>query len=125
MKELPKVDILYSYAQPNTDLIRVLVASGVKRIVFAGAGAGGLSVFERSALKTLWSSPTVSKPVVVRSSRVGNGRVIAETGLRAEYDALGIIPGDNLNPQKARVLLMLALTKTNDPEEIRRIFAEY
>jgi L-asparaginase len=42
-----------------------------------------------------------------------------------EYDALGMIPGDTLNPQKARVLLMLALTKTKDPKELRRIFSEY
>ncbi len=38
---------------------------------------------------------------------------------------MGLIPGDNLNPQKARILLMLALTKTRDPAEIRRMFAEY
>ena len=49
------------------------------------------------------------------------GRVIAQK----DYDSLGMIPGDNLNPQKARVLLMLALTKTRDLTEIRRIFAEY
>ena len=36
-----------------------------------------------------------------------------------------MIPADNLNPQKARVLLMLTLTKTNDPQELGRIFAEY
>jgi L-asparaginase len=51
--------------------------------------------------------------------------VITQTGLREEYDALGIIPGDNLNPQKARVLLMLALTRTSNLEEIKRMFAEY
>jgi L-asparaginase len=61
----------------------------------------------------------------VRSSRVGSGRVIGLTGLRGEYDALGLIPGDNLNPQKARILLMLALTRTNNRDEIKRMFAEY
>ena len=65
--------------------------------------------------------PAASRPALVRSSRVGNGRVIAT----AEYDALGVIPGDTLNPQKARILLMLALTKTSDPKELRRIFGEY
>ena len=49
------------------------------------------------------------------------GRVIAT----AEYDAMGIVPGDTLSPQKARILLMLALTKTTDLKEIRRIFSEY
>jgi L-asparaginase len=72
-------------------------------------------------LKEIAAMPPASKPALVRSSRVGNGRVIAT----AEYDALGVIPSDTLNPQKARILLMLALTKTSDPKEIRRIFSEY
>jgi L-asparaginase len=57
----------------------------------------------------------------VRSNRTGNGRVVA----LPDYDALGMVPADNLSPQKARVLLMLALTKTRDLAEIRRMFAEY
>ena len=57
----------------------------------------------------------------MRSNRTGNGRVIAT----AIYEKLQMIPGDNLNPQKARILLMLALTRTSDPAEIRRMFAEY
>ena len=64
----------------------------------------------RSALKAVRSSPANAKLLLVRSSRVGNGRVIALTGLQQEYDALDVIPADNLSPQKARVLLMLALT---------------
>ena len=125
IKELPSVDIVYSYVQPSTSMIQALVTSGVKGIVFAGTGAGALSSVERSALKTLLSSPANPGPVLVRSSRVGNGRVIALTAAREEYDALGIIPADTLNPQKARILLMLALTKTKDLAEIRRMFAEY
>lgn len=118
---LPKVDILYSYVEPNTAMIHALIASGVKGIVFAGTGAGALSSFERSALKEVLSLPAASRPVLVRSSRTGNGRVVA----REEYDSMGMIPADTLNPQKARILLMLALTKTNDLEEIKRMFAEY
>ena len=57
----------------------------------------------------------------MRSNRTGNGRVLPQ----AETDALGMVPGDNLSPQKARILLMLALTKTRDLAEIRRMFAEY
>jgi L-asparaginase len=59
--------------------------------------------------------------VLVRSSRTGGGRVVD----LAELDALGMIPADNLNPQKARILLMLALTRTRDPAEIRRLYGEY
>jgi len=65
--------------------------------------------------------PAASRPILVRSSRTGNGRVIATS----EYDALGMIAADTLNPQKARILLMLALTRTRSAEEIRRMFAEY
>ena len=118
---LPKVSILYSYIEPDASLIQAAIKSGAKGIVFAGTGNGALSVSEETVLKEIAAMPAASKPALVRSSRVGNGRVIAT----AEYDALGVIPGDTLNPQKARILLMLALTKTSDPKEIRRIFSEY
>ncbi len=89
--------------------------------MFAGSGNGGLSSFETAAVKEVAALPAASRPALVRSSRVGNGRVTAT----AAFDAMGIIPADTLNPQKARILLMLALTKTKDPKEIRRMFAEY
>lgn len=121
MKTFPKVEIAYSYTQPSTVVIQALVASGVQGIVFAGTGAGNLTRFERSALKPILSSPAASRPVLVRSSRLGNGRVVGSD----VYDSMGMIPADNLNPQKARILLMLALTKTTDPKEIQRMFGEY
>ena len=106
---------------PDTATIQALVNGGTKGIVLAGTGAGGLSSFEKAAVKTVLTLPPASQPVLVRSSRVGNGRVIA----REDWDAMGLIPADTLNPQKARILLVLALTKTNDLKEIRRMFAEY
>jgi len=118
---LPKVTILYSYIDPDTSMIQAAIKSGAKGIVFAGTGNGALSAMEEAVLKEVASMPAESRPALVRSSRVGNGRVIAT----AEYDALGVIPSDTLNPQKARILLMLALTKTSDPKELRRIFSEY
>src|SRR6516164_10297862 len=121
LRDLPKVDIVYSYIQPSVTMVQALHASGVKGIVFAGTGAGGLSDFEKEAAKTILSSPSETKPVLVRSTRTGNGRVIG----RKEYDALGYVPSDTLNPQKSRILLMLALTRTNDLHEIRRMFSEY
>ena len=121
ISEFPKVDIVYSYIEPSVAMIQALHASGVRGIVFAGTGAGGLSEFEREAVKTILASPSGSKPVLVRSNRTGNGRVIG----RREYDQLGYIPADTLNPQKARILLMLALTGTSDLNEIKRMFAEY
>jgi L-asparaginase len=121
LERLPKVEILYSYVEPDIATIGTLVSGGAKGIVFAGTGSGTLSASERAAIGTLLSLPVGSRPVLVRSSRVGNGRVIA----RNDYDGLGMIPADTLNPQKARVLLMLALTKTTDINDIKRMFSEY
>jgi L-asparaginase len=121
IREFPKVDILYSYVEPDVAMIHALQTNGVKGIVFAGTGAGGLTDLERDAMTAILSSPSGAKPVVVRSSRTGTGRVIA----RKEYDELGYVAADNLNPQKSRILLMLALTRTSDVKEIRRMFAEY
>jgi L-asparaginase type II len=118
---LPIVDIVYSYVQPSPTMAQALVSGGVKGIVFAGTGAGLVSTAERDAVKPFLSLPSDRRPVLVRSNRTGNGRVVA----LPEYDALGMVPADNLNPQKARVLLMLALTRTRDVAEIRRMFAEY
>lgn len=118
---LPAVEILYSYVQPSTVLASALAASGVQGIVFAGTGAGLISTAERASLKPLLEAPAATRPVLVRSNRTGNGRVIA----LASYDPLGMIPADNLSPQKARILLMLGLTKTRDLAELRRMFAEY
>lgn len=118
---LPKVTILYSYIDPDASMIQAAIKSGAKGIVFAGTGNGALSVMEETVLKEVAGMPDATRPVLVRSSRVGNGRVVAT----AEYDALNVIPSDTLNPQKARILLMLALSKTHDPKELRRIFSEY
>jgi L-asparaginase len=118
LSSLPKVEILYAYAEPSVEAIKAFGA-GAAGMVFAGTGAGGLSDGERAAIKAL--GPLDTRPVIVRSNRTGNGRVIP----RKDYDAEGMVPGDNLNPQKARILLMLALTKTRDLAEIRRMFREY
>lgn len=119
--ELPKVEILYSYAEAGTVALEALVASGVRGIVFAGTGAGLLSTAERNAIAKVASLPDDRRPIMIRSARVGNGRVVANEA----YDKMGMIPADNLNPQKARVLLMLALTKSRDVKEIARMFREY
>jgi L-asparaginase len=121
IREFPKVDIIYSYIEPGVNMIQALYASGVKGIIFAGTGSGTMPNSQKEAVKTILSSPSEPKPVLVRSSRTGNGRVIS----RKEYDDLGFIPADTLNPQKSRILLMLALTRTNDLSEIRRMFSEY
>jgi L-asparaginase len=121
IKALPKVDIVYSYLDSSTAVVPALVASGVRGLVFAGTGPGSLATVQQGVVKTLLSIPAASRPILVRSSRVSSGRVMA----RDEYDRMGMIPGDNLNPQKARILLMIALTRTTDLHEIQQMFAEY
>jgi len=118
---LPSVQIVYSYAGAGTSPLDAAVASGVAGIVIAGTGNGLVSSEERTVLRRIAAMDRARRPVVVRSARVGNGRVTPQ----AAYDEMDAIPADNLNPQKARVLLMLALTKTRDPKEIARMFAEY
>jgi L-asparaginase len=120
--EFPKVDVLYAYAESNNAmLIEALQRAGVRGIVLACTGAGTLAASEKEAIRELSKLPIDERPIFVRSSRVGNGRVIG----RKEYDELGMVAADNLSAQKARILLMLALTRTRDVAEIRRIFAEY
>jgi L-asparaginase len=118
---LPKVTILYSYIEPDATLIQAAITAGARGLVIAGTGNGTLTAAEADVVKQIGAMPAASRPVIVRSSRVGNGRVTPT----AEYEPMGLVPGDTLTPQKARILLMLALTKTSDPKEIRRMFAEY
>lgn len=73
-----------------------------------------------------------SVPGLEKIAGVGAGRVIdvpadGREGKSADrkYREMGIVASDNLTPQKARILLMLALTRTQDPKEVQRIFEEY
>jgi L-asparaginase len=121
VKEFPRVEIIYSYADASAAPLHALLREGVDGIIFASPGAGSLSEAERRAVEAIVSSSSAKKPIMMRSTRTGNGRV---TG-RRKFDELGLIPTDNLSPQKSRILLMLALTKTREPREIARIFSEY
>lgn len=114
--DLPRVDILYDYHGSDGALIPACLAAGAKGIVVAGAGAGAVGGM-RDALEAAAGSGVA----VVRSNRVGSGRVAVEDN----YAFPGSIAADDLNPQKARVLLMLALTRTQDPAEIQRMFTLY
>jgi len=117
LKELPYVEILYGHVNGDKNLVNALMVNDVKGIVNAGMGHGSIFPATRDAL-----AEAVKKGiVVVKSSRVGNGMVTRV----ADDDKYGFIAADTLNPQKARILLMLALTKTNDPALIQKYFDEY
>ena len=119
VKDLPRVDIIYSYANFGPDVVEFLVKQGVKGIVLAGVGDGNSTDAVIAAL-----ADAAKKGVaVLRSSRTGSGLVVRN--VEVDDDKLGFIAGMELNPQKARVLLMLGLTKTNDTKALQTMFTEY
>lgn len=116
--DLKNVEIIYSYAGASGHLIDHIINNGnYSGIVTAGTGAGLISPSEIEALQRA----TEAGLFVVRSSRVGNGRVVPIDPYK-NYD---FISGDNLLPQKARILLMLSLLKYKTVEEIQAVFNEY
>lgn len=117
--ELPRVDIVMGYENDSRAAIDALVAAGAKGIVHAGSGTAAIS-----AAVTPGVVDAVKKKVaVVRAPRSSLG--IIDHNMEFDDDKYGTVAGDTLNPPKARVLLMLALTRTSDPKEIQRIFDEY
>ena len=119
LDKLPQVDIVYGYANMNTVALDAFVAAGAQGIIHAGVGDGSLN-------NTVVPSLTEARKkgvVIVRSSRVGQG-IVARNG-EADDDKLDFVVSDTPHPQKARILLMLALTKTTDSKEIQKMFWEY
>ncbi|MCY7688457.1 type II asparaginase [Bacillus altitudinis] len=117
LKELPQVDILYGYQNDQKYVYDAAVKAGAKGIVVAAAGNGTMSTEAING-----ATDAVKKDVViVRSSRAGNGIVTHEK----MDDEHHFVSSDSLNPQKARILLMLALTKTKDPDKIQSYYEQY
>jgi L-asparaginase len=117
LQSLPRVDVVVSYVGADGVMIDAAVAAGAKGSVSAGTGAGRPTpaedqAFDRAAKKGV---------VICIGTRVGSGRVVRSPGLVRR----GFVASDNLQPWKARALLALALTKTNDPDEIQRMFDTY
>ncbi len=115
---LPRVDIVYSHANDYGDIVVHLVKMGSKGIVHAGTGNGSIHNDVMVTLKAAQDSGVR----VVRSSIVGSGFI--DPSKKMDYDGKFIL-GSDLNPQKARILLMLGLTKTDDVKELQKYFREY
>jgi L-asparaginase len=114
---LPRVDITYAYTGSDGAAVRAFTAAGAKGIVSAGFAPGFAGEADGEALRE-----AVAKGItVVQCTRAGSGRTFRGKKLRES----GFLIADNLTPQKARLLLALALTVTSDPDEITRIFATY
>jgi L-asparaginase len=116
---LPRVDILYTYEDMSADLIDASVANGAKGIIIAGVGNGNMN---KSSLES--AARAVKKgTIVVRSSRVATGTV--GRNVEINDDELGFIASDELNPQKSRILLMLALLKPRTAADLQQLFQTY
>jgi len=116
---LPRVDIVYGCADMSPDLIDIMVKAGAKGIVIAGVGDGNMNAGTLEAAKRA----TAKGIPVVRATRVPIGAVLIK-GEVVDED-YGTVSSDELNPQKARILLMLALLKERSREDLQRLFIEY
>ncbi|AEF87548.1 L-asparaginase [Delftia sp. HK171] len=117
--DLPAVDIVYGYGNVPATAIDALGKAGVKAIVHAGTGNG--SVADRIVPKL--NELRQKGVIVVRSSRVPAGFVLRNA--EQPDDKYDWVVAHDLNPQKARLLAAVALTKTQDTKQLQRIFWEY
>jgi L-asparaginase len=111
---LPRVDIVYSYAGADGALVDAAVAAGARGLVSAGFAPGSPTPDQRTAFERAAKVGVV----VVQCSRAASGRVAPRRRLRDT----GIVAGEDLSPQKARILLMLALTTTTEIAAIQQLF---
>jgi len=117
LAELPRVEIIYGHAGQRPELVDAAVGFGARGLVHAGVGMGNV---HNDVIGALERAAKSGVPVVC-SSRTGSGMVLPNGKLSRH----GFITADTLNPQKARVLLRLALTKTTDAPTIQRYFDIY
>ncbi|MER8911906.1 asparaginase [Mesorhizobium sp. M0854] len=116
LPRLPAVAIAYSYVGVTPDVLEGIAASDYEGVVWAGTGSGSLPKAIRPAARAV-----VQKGLAfVRSSRVHCSYI--KRNDEVDDDAHGFITGDSLSPQKARILLMLSLSQTNDPVKIQSFF---
>lgn len=118
MQSLPRVDVVLSYVGADGVMIEAAVNAGAKGIVSAATGAGRPTPLEDEAFDRAYAEKRV---LMCLSSRVASGRVVRSPGLAKR----GFVAADNLQPWKARILLSLALAKTDDAADIQRMFDTY
>jgi L-asparaginase len=119
--DLPRVDVIATYGGSDGSLIKAAVAAGAKGIVVAAFGWGNVPPAMYEAIKDVIAQGTV----VVISTRVYNGRVLPHYGYIGGGKTLkdvGAVFSDNLSPQKARLLLMLAMQTTKDQAGLQAFF---
>ena len=117
--DLPHVAIVYAHAGMTAAPIKGTLDAGAKGIVVAGVGDGNMSDAALDAL----TAAAGKGVVVVRSSRVGSG--VVRRNIEVDDDTRGFVAARELNPQRSRILLQLALMTTNDVRAIQKMFHEY
>ena len=116
---LGRIEIVTEYAGSDGRLIRLLMEDDAPDgIVIAGLGLGHVTSKTLGAIR----EARVRGIPVVLSTRVYTGRIVPLYAINNELLDLGCVVADNLTPQKARVLLMLALTRTRDPVALQTYF---
>lgn len=118
---LPKVEIVYAYADASDIAINALIDHKTPGIIIAGTGTGSFNLAIAASIREAVKQDII----VVRSTRVVAGKVPTHYVGPFEDAKLGTIVSDQLNPQKARILLMLALTATTDKEKIQEMLFHY
>jgi len=117
--QLPRVDIIYAAADMPADLIDASIKQGAKGIVIAGVGNGNMNKASLDAC----ARASKQGIVVVRSTRVATGNV--GRNVEVNDDELGLVASNDLNPQKSRILLSMALLKPRTLKDVQRLFLEY
>ncbi|WP_064116793.1 asparaginase [Pseudomonas fluorescens] len=120
IKSLPDVEIAYSYGNVSDTAYKALAQSGAKAIIHAGTGNGSVSSRVVPTLQALRKDGVQ----IIRSSHVNAGGFVLRNAEQPD-DKYDWVVAHDLNPQKARILAMVALTKTNDSKELQRMFWEY
>jgi len=119
LDKLPPVGIVYGHAGATALPVKAMIEAGYRGIVSAGVGSGNL---HRDVLAAL-ADASGRGVAVVRASRVPSGLTLRN--VEVDDNRFGFVAAGALNPQKARVLLQLALTRTRKPEEIQKVFDAY
>ena len=120
IKSLPDVEIAYSYGNVSDTAYKALAQSGAKAIIHAGTGNGSVSSRVVPSLQALRKDGVQ----IIRSSHVNAGGFVLRNAEQPD-DKYDWVVAHDLNPQKARILAMVALTKTQDSKELQRMFWEY
>ena len=116
---LPNVKILFAHQNIDANMVKSFLNKGVDGVVIAGVGNGNIS----DSAVTVLKKAVENEIVVVKSSRTGNGIILANT--EVDDKKIGFVTANNLSPQQARILLMVAMLKTKKPGRLQQFFNQY